>query len=245
VKLQPFRADTYDLSFEWYFAPESLISVALFRKDIDTYIQIIRQDLEYQQLTALNPSAFAPNFCNAPCSPTTIFQLTSAVNTDGGPLEGFEVSFQAPFTFLPAPFNNFGTQLNYTYVSSDIDYCSNATCSAFVTDELVNLSPEAFNATLYWENDVFSARVSASYRDRYLQNVPGRNNNAVEGKKKTFNIDASASYDLNDQVTLTFEALNLTDEENHQYVGDNDRQSTSVFHHTGRQFYVGARYRFR
>ena len=74
--------------------------------------------------------------------------------------------------------------------------------------------------------------------------MPGRNNNAVEGKKKTFNVDATASYNLNEKVTLTFEALNLTDEENHQYVGDASRQSTSVFHHTGRQFYVGARYRF-
>ena len=44
---------------------------------------------------------------------------------------------------------------------------------------------------------------------------------------------------------MTFEALNLTDEENHQFVGDGlNRESTSVFHHTGRQYFVGARYRF-
>ncbi len=244
VNLDPFRADTYDLSFEWYFAPESLFSVAFFRKDIDTYIQIIRQDLEYQALTALNDQAFAPGFCNAPCSPTTIFQLTSAVNTDGGPLEGFEVNYQQPLSFLPAPFNNLGILLNYTKVSSEIDYCSNAICTTVVTDDLVNLSPTAYNATIYYENDKFSARVSASYRDRYLQNVPGRNNNAVEGKQKTLNVDATASYNLNEQVTLTVEALNLTDEDNHQFVGDDTRSSTSVFHHTGRQFSIGARYRF-
>ena len=87
--------------------------------------------------------------------------------------------------------------------------------------------------------------VSAAYRDQYIQNVPGRNGNNVEGKMETLNIDASASYQLTDQVELTFEALNLTDEYNHQFVGDGaDRQSTSVYHHTGRQYYVGARYRF-
>ena len=44
---------------------------------------------------------------------------------------------------------------------------------------------------------------------------------------------------------MTFEALNLTDEFNHQFVGDGlERQSTSVYHHTGRQYFVGARYRF-
>jgi TonB-dependent receptor len=245
VNLKPFRADTYDLSVEWYFAPESLLSAAFFRKDIDTYIQIIRQDLEYQELTALNPSAFAPGFCNAPCSPTTIFALTSATNTRGGPLEGFEINYQQPFSFLPGPFDDFGVLLNYTHVTSDIDYCSNTTCTTFVTDDLVNLSPDAYNATLYYENDRFSARVSGSFRDRYLQNVPGRNNNAVEGKQKTVNVDASATYNVNDRLQLTFEALNLTDEENEQFVGDATRQSTSVFHHTGRQFYVGARYRFQ
>lgn len=244
VNLQPFRANTYDFSVEWYFAEDSLLSFAYFYKDIDTYIQVIRQDLEYQQLTALNPSAFAPSFCSGACSPTTIFQLTSAVNTEGGALKGFEISYQQPFSFLPGPFDNFGIQLNYTNVESEIDYCTNALCTSFVTDDLVNLSPTSYNGTLYYEDDKFSARVSAAFREEYLQNVPGRNNNAVEGKMDTFNLDASASYELSDEVTLTFEALNLTDEENHQWVGDDTRQSTSVYHHTGRQFYFGARYRF-
>ncbi len=245
VNLDPFRATTYDLSFEWYFAPESLLSVAFFYKDIDTFIQVLRQDLQYQQLTLLNPEAFAPGFCTGVCSPTTVFALTSAVNTEGGPLSGFEISYQQPFSFLPAPFDNFGVQLNYTRVTSEIDYCNDALCSTFTTAELANLSPESYNATLYYEDDRLRARVSAAYRDDYLQNVPGRNANPFEGKFSTLNIDMSASYRLNDNVTLTFEGLNLTDQFNHQWVGgENDRYSTSVYHHTGRQYFVGVRYRF-
>lgn len=245
VKLEPFRANTYDLSIEWYFGRESLLSFAYFYKDIDTYIQIVRQDLPYSDLTALNPSAFAPGFCTGTCSSSTIFQLTAAVNTEGGPLKGFEISYQQPFTFLPGPLQNLGVQLNYTHVESEIDYCNNTTCTAFVTADLINLSPESWNATLYYEDDRFSARVSGAFRDGYIQNVPGRNGNNVEGKMETFNLDASASYNLTDELELTLEALNLTDEENHQFVGDGaDRQSTSVYHHTGRQFYLGARYRF-
>ena len=244
VNLEPFRATTYDMGIEWYFANESLLSFAYFYKDIDTYIQIIRQDLPYTDLTALNPSAFAPSLCSGVCSPTTIFQLTSAVNTDGGPLKGFEISFQQPFRFLPWIFENTGVQLNYTRVESEIDYCSNALCTTFVTNDLAALSPTAYNGTFYYEDDVFSARISASYRESYLQNVPGRNGNAIEGKQETLNWDAAATYKLSDSISLTFEGLNLTDEENHQYVGDDSRQSTSVYHHTGRQYYVGARYRF-
>lgn len=247
VKLEPFRANTYDLSVEWYFGRESLLSFAYFYKDIDTYIQIIRQDLPYSQLTALNPSAFDPSFCTTTCTASTIFQLTSAVNTEGGPLKGFEISYQQNFGFLPGLLGNLGVQANYTFVESEIDYCDtrvSTTCSAFVTNDLVNLSPQSWNATLYYEDDSFSARVSAASRDSYLQNVPGRNGNDLEGKMETFNLDASASYQLTDQIEMTFEALNLTDEENHQWVGDDSRMSTSVYHHTGRQYYLGARYRF-
>lgn len=247
VKLEPFRADTYDFSIEWYFGRESLLSFAYFYKDIDTYIQIIRQDLPYTALTALNPSAFAPQYCTGTCTPGQIFQLTAAVNTDGGPLKGFEISYQQPFTFLPGPLENLGVQLNYTHVESTINYCDttvSALCTAFIPAELVNLSPESWNATVYYEDDKLSARVSAAFRDGYLQNVPGRNGNSQEGKMDTFNLDASASYQLTEQVELTLEALNLTDEANHQWVGDDSRTSTSVYHHTGRQYYVGARYRF-
>jgi TonB-dependent receptor len=245
VKLEPFRATTYDLSVEWYFAPESLLSFAYFYKDIDTYIQILRQDLPYASLTTLNPSAFDPAFCTGVCTASTVFQLTAAVNTEGGPLKGFEVSYQQPFRFLPGPLSNLGVQLNYTHVESEIDYCANALCTVFQTADLVNLSPASWNATLYYEDDAFSARVSAASRDGYIQNVPGRNGNSIEGKKETLNIDASAAWQISEQVEVTFEALNLTDEENHQFVGDGlDRESTSVFHHTGRQYFVGARYRF-
>ena len=244
VNLEPFRAKTYDFTVEWYFAPESLLSFAYFYKDIDTYIQIIRQDLPYTALTGLNPSAFDPSLCTAACSGSTVFQLTSAVNTEGGPLKGFEISYQQPFRFLPGFLENTGVQLNYTHVESEIDYCNDALCTAFVTNDLINLSPEAWNGTLYYEDDRFSARVSASYRQQYLQNVPGRNGNLIEGKNETLNWDVSSSFNLTEQVSLTFEGLNLTDEENHQYVGDGSRQSTSVYHHTGRQFYFGARYRF-
>ena len=60
----------------------------------------------------------------------------------------------------------------------------------------------------------------------------------------TLTIDTSMTYNLTDSVVLTFEGLNLTDEENHQWVGNEDRQSTSVYHHTGRQFFIGARIKY-
>ncbi len=173
----------------------------------------------------------------------TPFDITSPINTPGGPLRGFEVNYQQPFSFLPGVWSGFGLLLNYTHVESEIDYAISPTSSLFVTADLVNLSPDAYNATLYYENKRFSARVSGSYRDRYLQTVPGRSGNDFEGKNETFNVDASMTFNVNDKLTLTLEGINLTDEYNDQFV-DTVGNRASVYHHTGRQYFVGARYSF-
>ena len=246
VELEPFRAKTYDLSVEYYFAPEALLSFAYFYKDISTYVQTTTESVLYSELTARNPVAFPVNAR----LPGETFQFSTPTNTPGGPLKGFEISYQQTFTFLPGMLSNFGAQLNYTHVESEIQYCVTSSCGAFVTTDLVNLSPDAWNATLYYDDGKFNARVSAAYRDAYYQSVPGSNGAQglipYQGKSESTTIDASASYNITDNVSVTIEGLNLTDEENRQNHGDIDgaRDSTYVYHHTGRQFYVGARYRF-
>lgn len=246
VELEPYRAKTYDLSIEYYFAPEALLSFAYFYKDISTYVQTTSTDLTYAELTALNPVAFPAGARTA----TDVFAFSTPANTPGGPLKGFEISYQQTFSFLPGMFSNFGAQLNYTHVESEIVYCTTAACNAFVTADLVNLSPNAWNTTLYYDDGKFNARVSAAYRDTYFQSVPGSNGATglipYQGKTETTTIDASASYNLTDNLSISVEGLNLTDEENRQNHGDigTSRDSTYVYHHTGRQVYVGARYRF-
>lgn len=246
VDLAPYRATTYDLSVEYYFAPEALLSFAYFYKDISTYVQTTTEPLSYSQLTALNPVAFPAG--GRPAG--DVYQFSTPTNTPGGPLKGFEISYQQTFSFLPSLLSNIGTQLNYTHVESEIQYCVTATCAAFVTADLVNLSPNAWNATLYYDDGKFNARVSAAYRDTYFQSVPGANGATglipYQGKTETTTIDASASYNLTDKLSISVEGLNLTDEANRQNHGDigGSRDSTYVYHHTGRQVYVGARYRF-
>ena len=47
---------------------------------------------------------------------------------------------------------------------------------------------------------------------------------------------------MNDHVELTLEGLNLTDEYNDQWV-DSIGDRSSVYHGTGRQYFVGIRYK--
>ncbi len=234
--LDPFRATTADLALEWYYADEALLSAALFYKDIDTFVQTSRETRPYSS-SGLPESLLT----GTGASVNDDFQFNIPVNTPGGELTGLELSWQQPLSFLPAPFNDLGAIFNYTYVDSKIQYVTSTGANALQTD-LTGLSKNAYNATLYYETERFGMRVSAAYRDDYLTTAPGRNSNDVEGTKATLNIDASASYKLNDQWELSFEALNLTDEFNDQWV-DSRGDRVSVYHHTGRQYLFGVRYK--
>ncbi len=243
--LDPYRAKAYDLSFEWYFAQDSLLSLALFKKDVDSFVQIVRSTGTFSSNPLGLPDSVALAACGTaipdPATCVSGWQFAVPTNTDGGDVDGFEISYQQPFTFLPGFWSNFGLILNYTGVESEIEYLS--ATGAVTKDDLTGLSKSAYNATLYWENERFSARVSAAYRDEYLTTVPGRNNNDVEGTAETLTIDASSTFTVNDNLDLTLEALNLTDEFQDQYV-DSAGNRLSYYHHQGRQFLLGARYKF-
>lgn len=237
-QLDPFKATTYDLGFEWYFAPESVLSLALFYKDIDSFVQTTRQTGTFDQ----NPFGLPVSLLPGGISPQDSFEFTFPVNTPGGPLRGYEISYQQPLSFLPGVFSDFGLQLNYTYVDSEIKYLT-ATGALAAQAQLTGLSKNAYNATLYYEGERFGARVSLSNRDDYLTTIPGRDGNNVEGTRGTTTVDASASWKINDRLELTFEGLNLTDEANDQWV-DSIGDRASVYHQTGRVYLIGARYKF-
>ena len=235
--LKPFRARTLDLSFEWYHSASGFLGVGLFEKNIDTYVQTLRSTMPFSA-TGLPMSLLPSNFTGE-----EQFQVTTPVNTPGGRLFGFEINLQQPFNFLPGIGKNFGVLLNYTNVQSSIKYVTSPTAGTTITDDLLNLSPESANATLYYDDGSFSARVSASRRSGFLTRVPGQNNNDVEGKNGSTNVDLSVSYQLDKHLTLTFEGLNLTNAPNDQFIS-RARDSVVVNHVTGREFMAGMRYKF-
>nr|WP_316639477.1 TonB-dependent receptor [uncultured Roseateles sp.] len=235
--LKPFRAKTLDGSFEWYFDKNAFLGLGLFQKNISTYIQSLRTNIPFKD-TGLPLSLLPANFTG-----DEVFQVTTPINTNGGKLTGLELNYQQPFTFLPGRWKNFGLLANYTYVKSKIDYLVSPTSNATITDDLLNLSPKFYNATLYYDDGTFSARISGSYRSGFLTRVPGQNNNDVEGKNSSVNVDASISYKVNDKLELTLEGVNLTNQVNDQFIS-RARNSAVVYNVTGREILFGARYKF-
>ena len=110
------------------------------------------------------------------------------------------------------------------------------------SDEIIGFSPSAYNATLYYENDTFSARFSAAYRDAYVTRNANSSGRDEQGYDSSFTLDFASSYSFNDKIDFTFEAINLTDEFEQQIFDQADL--INVYHHTGTEFLLGARYKY-
>jgi iron complex outermembrane receptor protein len=235
--LQPTQSTNLDFAIEWYPMRGAIYSVALFQKDIGTFVQTLSVSVPFADL-GLPDSLLT----GTTALPTDSFIVTQPINSSGGKLKGFEVNMQQPFTFLPGPLANFGVLANFTYVKSDIKYCTVASCASFVVAPLVGLSKYAANATLYYEDSKFSVRGSVAYRSSYLVAVPGTEGNAWNGTNKTISVDAQVSYSINDHIKLSLEAINLTDTKNDQFVDETNR--LNVLTHSGRQFNFGVKVTF-
>jgi TonB-dependent receptor len=242
--LDPVRAKTADLGFEWYFNEGAMLGVGLFYKDIDSFIQNTRETRVYSD-SGLPASLLD----GTTATPSDEFVFSVPVNTPGGKLKGLEFNYTQPFTFLPGAWSNFGTQVNYTYVDSQIQYLQSNGNLAQKTD-LLGLSKHSWNATLFYEGKRFSGRISATNRDDYLIQVPGTekgfdsDGNGVHGQSGTTIVDASVRWKINDHFELSLEGNNLTNEAQESWVANPTVQLPLEYSQTGRQYLLGVRYKF-
>ncbi|WIA55107.1 TonB-dependent receptor [Sphingobium sp. WTD-1] len=248
--LNPYRATAYDLAVEWYFAPQSLFSVALFKKDVQSFpvaatisnATFAETGLPASVLVSSSPAALNPALQAEP-----IWTIATTVNGTGASLKGAEIALQLPFTFLPGIFKHFGILANATFIDSNATY--NVSGPAVVPggglvnvareNTLFGVSKRAYNGTLYYDDNRFSARVSASYRGPYSDQNSGTGN-VFEGYNSTVNVDASVRYKATDWLEFTLDGINLTDEYRGRYT-DLDANRNYEYNHFGRTFQFGAR----
>ena len=242
--LDPVRAKSYDLGLEWYFDEGAMLGATVFYKDIGSYIQNTRETRVYADSGL--PASLLDNL-NA--SPSDEFTFTVPVNTPGGKLQGVELNYVQPFTFLPGKWSNLGTQLNYTYVDSDIQYLLSSGATAQKA-AMTGQSKNSWNATLFYEGERFSGRVSATNRNDYLIQVPGTeagfnsDANGVHGQSGSTIVDASIHYRISDQLELSLEGANLTNEAQESWVANPSVSLPLEYSQTGRTYTLGLRYRF-
>ena len=104
-------------------------------------------------------------------------------------------------------------------------------------------SKTSYNATVFYETARWGARASLNHRDKWYT---GRNDSVMSASTRGFEggayVDAAAFYNVTDDLQITFDAVNLTNEKDTQFWGQNRYLYNQ--NQSGTTYMVGASYRF-
>ena len=295
-QLNPFKSTNIDLSAEWYFAKDSLFSVAIFNKNLSDFAETNSFQAYYVDNRAelfaadgsvlpadqidfvadisqvLLPFSGGPN--QAGCMPNReqdlgnpegepgcdLLIVTQPRNGTGGYVRGAEVSFQHNFTYLPGIFSGLGIVANYTYSDSqaDAEFDENGV-QTFAEAPLLGTSEHTFNITGFYERNGVLLRLAYNKRSDFLLSRSTSDGNS-EWREGGESLDLSAGWDINHYMSINFQAVNLLDSVQRDYVkigpdptgivptedfafgGITSR--TSDISNTGRLFRFGVRFQF-
>lgn len=196
-ELKALESANLDLGIERYLGRAGVLSAYLFYKDIDNFVY------------------------NADVAGSGIWadfdEASTFANGDSASLYGLELAWSQKLDQLPAPWNGVLLGANLTLSRSD------ASISRQDESRDIDLpfqSDTVGNVMLGWESQQFSVRLSVNYKSAYLQELSAVDDAAHDlyADKQTF-VDLSARYYLSDNLQLTFEAQNITDEAYYVYSG--------------------------
>ena len=205
--LKPTVADQIDFTLEYYFSRVGNVSMALFDKKFDDYIQ----NSNYSRPVTHN-------------GVTRDVFVSGPVNGDGASLQGIELQGTFFLNFLPGPFDGFGVQANYTHIenkgmessglSSGAEDGSAGGLSVDVIEvtRLEGLSDDAYNVNVFYDKHGFSARVAYNWRSEFLITAADCCMSYPVWGDDYGQVDASVNYKFNDNYFVSLGISNLTKE---------------------------------
>ena len=233
ARLKPWIANAVDVTVEKYFGREGYVSGAVYYKDLKTYI--------YTQSTLYNFSDFPVPGGEEPVLRQGF--VTTPQNGDGGEIYGYEVAATVPFDMAFAALEGFGVQASYSFTKSTVKPDPTTP-----SRPIPGLSEDVINATVYFERNGFSTRVSTRYRSSFIAEVQGVGaERLLRQAKGEALVDAQMSYEFQDGtlhgLTLLLQGTNLTDEPFITHELNDPRQviDHQVF---GRRYLFGASYKY-
>ena len=158
-RLEPFRANAIDVSYEKYFGNRAYIGVAGFYKNLLNFI--------YQDKIAKDFTGYPNNTTVTVLS--NIGEFSTPINGTGGNIKGFEYSASLPLNLMMPQLDGFGVVASHSDTKSGIK--PNGPNGG--TQPLPGLSRRVTNLTAYFEKYGFSARVSQRERSDFVGEVTG------------------------------------------------------------------------
>jgi len=208
--LDPYEANNFDLSIEYYPTKLSVLSAGVFYKDISNAIFPVTYDIEDV------PGSIDLSFLDAGTL-AGLEEVATYINAGSASVKGVEFNYVQGLGFLGDAFDGFLVSGNLTLVDSE------ATLPDGREVPLLKQNDEVWNIALGYDKGPWDLRVSANYRGDYLDELFGEDVDRYTAEH--LRVEASAKYELNDNIQLYVEGKNLTDEPEHYYHGNESRLS--------------------
>jgi len=267
--LIPIQSTNIDLSFEWYYANNSYLSVGYFEKDVKNFIGTGRESgttfeipnivggalwnraiadsgidpANYTQLGRYildnyqdDPAVDGETIVSVAGDPSIVFDLEQPVNQRTAKVDGFEVNLQHTFGDSP-----WGFIVNATVVDANVAYDN---FNSLETQFVLNGLSDSANLIAFYDTEDLQVRLAYNWRDDFLSGV-GQNEGTRTNPQ---NVEAYGQWDLNvtyyynDNLTVYFSGLNLTEETRHVYSLTKRQVLQAV--QGGPRYDLGVRYNF-
>jgi TonB-dependent receptor len=234
--LKPLMSWNGDLALEYYPNRDSLFSATVYFKQFSGGFMPVVGDETF----------------NIGGRDVVVPVTQTANSPDKSQLWGVEITLANRFSWLPKPLDGFGGKVSYNYADTDFENedlllgqifnpTTGVTTPRIVPSAgLSGFSKHVVSAQLYYQLKGFSIQGIYNYRSNYYQDFVGGNSQLryVRGNE-TF--DLRASYDINRNVSLRFEATNIFDSPK---ITDMPVQgSIRQYHYYGPRYFIGARMR--
>jgi TonB-dependent receptor len=247
ARLDPWRANALDITYEKYFGTKAYVAAQAFYKDLRSYIYTqTNQSYDFSRFIA----GYVPPVNCTNCPPAQpLGTYTAPYNGQGGKLKGVELAASLPLNMITPALNGFGIQAGASFNSSNIRVRDPESESSIGSDPITlpGLSKRVYNLTAYYERGGFEARVSQRKRSDFIGEIGNFNGNRtlryVVGESI---IDLQVGYTFNEGpakgLGLLLQVNNLNDDAYQTYAGTKDRPLEHI--KWGRTVLFGANYKF-
>lgn len=228
--LKPFKSSNLDVSFEYYYAPGSYVSLGGYLKNVTNFIVL-------NQSTGTVANASGAPLLDPISGLPAQFAITAPVNGADAIVTGLEAAWQHSFGDT-----GFGFQLNGTLVHANRALDPRNLANKFA---LTGLSNSA-NAVAFYDKHGIEARIALNWRDNFLQYLapPPLNGagQAVTQVKSYTQVDASTTYHINRNFAVFAEVANLFNQRLEKYAYYSNQFLYAE--DSGRRYKFGARVNF-
>lgn len=215
VNLKPPISTQADVSFEYYTGKSSLISGAVFYKDVKDFIaSFVTSGVD----TNLDPQG-------------RVLVFSRPENLASAKIKGFEIGIQQFADFLPSPLDGLGIIANYTYSDSEDQ-------SGF---PLVAVSKNSYNLVGLYEKGPFSARLAYNYRDEAVFEFSEGRPSFIGSRSQ---LDAQVGFDITRNFALSLQAQNLMPKKSATQEYSLNEVALNSYALSERRFSVGLRAKF-